>query len=166
MKMYPLKTTLPLLGLFLGALSSTGCGSSAPASPAPPDAAAPDASKIVSLRNDVLPVFAASCSTSATCHGSPTGIEVFLAGGAAKATTIRNGLVGIATAELPSMPFVTAGDPGKSYLMHKLDGDQATLDAECIGGDCGDQMPRGAAPLDAATRDAIRTWIAQGAFDN
>jgi hypothetical protein len=154
------KVALVGLGAFV-ALSAGGCASAA-APAAPPPAAV----KEVSLRSDVLPVFAANCSTTATCHGSPTGIEVFLAGGASKAPEIWSGLVGVATAELPSMPFVTAGDPAKSYLMHKLDGDQASLDAECVDGDCGSQMPRDATPLDAATRETIRNWIAQGALDN
>jgi hypothetical protein len=164
-------TTMRIIGaalfpLGLMAMVPAGCASAA----APTTTTA--VTKTVSLRNDVLHIFAANCSTSATCHGSPNGIEVFLAGGAAKATAIRSGIVNVATAELTSMPYVKvdadgrAGDPTNSYLMHKLDGDQGTFDAQCVAGSCGAQMPRDATPLDAATRDTIRTWITQGAPDN
>lgn len=155
------------LALSLVVTLSTGCSSAAP-----PTTSNASSTKTVSLRNDVLPIFAANCSTSATCHGSPTGIEVFLAGGAAKASMIRSGIVNVPTAELPTMAFVNvdadggAGDPATSYLMHKLDGDQNTFDAQCVMGSCGAQMPRDATPLDAATRETIRTWITQGAPDN
>jgi len=139
-----------------------GCSSTPPA-----EASNFDASARVSLRADVLPIFAANCATLPTCHGSPTGIEVFLAGGAANASNIRAGIVGVATVELPTMPFVTAGDPDKSYLMLKLDGTQGAYNAQCLEGTCGAQMPYGApSPLDATTRDTIRAWITQGALDN
>ena len=44
------------------------------------------------------------------------------------------------------MPFVTAGDPSKSYLMHKMDGDQCAFDSSCTNGTCGVSMPQ-ASPL-------------------
>jgi hypothetical protein len=105
----------PVLLAFLAALA-VGCGSSAPSGEAPSTNAAK------SLRTDVLPIFQASCSTNSTCHGSPSGIEVFLTGSTAQATSIRRALVGVASTELASMPYVTVGDPTNSYLMHKVDG--------------------------------------------
>jgi hypothetical protein len=70
------------------------------------------------------------------------------------------------------MDEVAAGDPEHSWLMHKLDGDECLFSATCnatgnaIFANCGVQQPYNSAPLDAATRDAIRRWIAQGARDN
>ena len=147
-------------GAFVAATLLVACGSS------PTTGQTGAAQTTVSWKNDVLPIFATNCSTTSACHGSPTGIEVFLAGGSGNATTIHAGIVGVDSAELPTMPYVTAGDATKSYLMHKLDGDEGQFDAECVGGDCGLQMPREETPLDAATRNTIRTWITQGALDN
>jgi hypothetical protein len=163
MAMRMLGARLSLLGLLSAAIVPAGCASSATGTPPSPATTAP---KTMSFRSDVLPIFAAHCSTTAACHGSPTGIEVFLAGSADTASSVHSRLVGIPTAELPSMPFVTAGVPAKSYLMHKLDGDQGSLDPECVTGSCGAQMPRFATLLDATTRATVRTWIEQGAPDN
>lgn len=135
------------------------CGSSSN------DETKPPARTEVSLRSDVIPIFQASCATAGTCHGAPSGIEIYLAVDASKASDLRKRTVGVASEELSSMPYVTAGDPTRSYLMHKLDGDQGTL--QCTGSiGCGDQMPREAPPLDGASRDRIRAWIAQGALDD
>jgi len=57
--------------------------------------------------------------------------------------------------------------------MHKLDGDQCTLNElkACVATktqytDCGQQMPYSSPPLDEPTRDIFRRWIAQGAKNN
>jgi hypothetical protein len=71
-----------------------------------------------------------------------------------------------------SMNLVTASDPAHSFLMHKVDGDQCTLMAECAVDassrpNCGAFMPyQSPAVLDAPTRDTVRRWIAQGAGNN
>ena len=64
------------------------------------------------------------------------------------------------------MPFVTASDPSKSFLQHKIDGDACTLKDQCSNNDCGSTMPEGAQLIDVPSRDTIRRWIAQGAVDN
>jgi hypothetical protein len=50
--------------------------------------------------------------------------------------------------------------------MHKLDGDQAWFDSMCTGTFCGNQMPLGGPFLSAAEREAIRTWITEGAVND
>jgi hypothetical protein len=78
------------------------------------------------------------------------------------------------SAEAPAMNLVTPGDPTHSYLMHKMDGDQATLASQCVGSEyesaypqCGMLMPRtSTAPLPGELRETIRSWILQGALDN
>lgn len=47
--------------------------------------------------------------------------------------------------------IVVPGDPARSFLMRKLEGPKSGE---------GLRMPQGMPPLDAATIDAIRTWIA------
>jgi hypothetical protein len=117
-----------------------------------------------SLRTDVVPIFHASCSLP-SCHSAAVASGTLVLEG--DAGTIRAGIVGVASAEVPSMPYVTAGDPTQSYLMHKIDGDTCSLPG-CgpDGGLCDVTMPYTGALLTTDTRDIIRRWIAQGALDN
>ncbi len=62
-------------------------------------------------------------------------------------------LVGVASAEAPSLQRVKAGDPDNSYLIQKLEGTAA------VGG----RMPLGGTPLTQADIAMIRQWIADGA---
>jgi hypothetical protein len=115
----------------------------------------------VSFARDVTPLLSKSCAFS-TCHGSSAGPAngVYLGTDLAR---VQRELVTKSASELPTMPLVTPGDPRQSYLMRKLDGSQCALDAQCLGGSCGDTMPRGEQPLPIETRDVVRRWIAQGA---
>jgi hypothetical protein len=113
-------------------------------------------SPTVSFKKDVLPLFQFSCGISTSCHGGTPATDIqqrglFLGcsgaqidGGNCEATTpddeaaqVYGGLVG-ATANVPieesCMPFVTAGDPTKSYLMHKMDGDESCTVSCCTAG--------------------------------
>ena len=132
-----------------------GCNDYAP--PAGFDARSP----AVSFSRDVVPIFSASCAFS-TCLGSPTGPAngVFLGQDTPRVYTA---IVGAKGNELASMPFITPGNPRESYLMRKMDGSQCALDPQCTGGSCRGSMPKGDVPLDVATRDVVRRWIAQGA---
>jgi hypothetical protein len=145
-------------------LAAAGCTTAAP-SPACDDYQPPAGFDLgapaVSFRRDVMPVFAQSCAFS-SCHGATVGSAngVFLGADAAR---VHAGLVNARGSELASMPFVTPGDPRASFLLRKMDGSQCALDAACAGGACGDAMPKGSGPLEVATRDVVRRWIAQGA---
>lgn len=90
--------------------------------------------------------------------------------GTVNATVVLNGMVGKPSYEAPSVKVVAAGDPTKSFLMNKMDGQLSTLASACQSGDlglCGALMPfGGSTPLPQATRDTIRNWIAQGANNN
>jgi hypothetical protein len=143
-----------------------------------------------SFTNDVVPIFEASCATSTLCHqgigGSnlPSMSLLFLGngpdaggGGNDDAGLSPDTIIYVALAsysvELPGMPYVTAGDPENSYLMHKMDGDQCQFVEEDAGCQvmpasptpCGAVMPIPCA-LPAAQRDTVRRWIAQGAMNN
>ncbi len=116
----------------------------------------------VGFRSGVVPVFQQSCVFS-VCHGGSAGkLTLSLSDPSAA----HKALVGVASSEHKTMPRVTAGDPGKSFLMHKMDGDACTLQAECIDPECADVMPKDTEPLEVKDRDVVRRWIAQGAKDD
>lgn len=123
----------------------------------------------MSFKTNVMPVLTASCS-SASCHGVADGAQGGLFLGAelkqgADAAKVYADLVGPMSGELGSMPYVTPGDPAKSFVMHKLDGDQCMFEQACANHTCNDTMPRdGQLPVE--TRDILRRWIAQGAQNN
>jgi len=110
---------------------------------------------------EVTPIFDLSCAFSA-CHGSngnPNG--VFLNKG--DPAQQHGAIVSVRSSKLSSMSFVEPGDPKKSFLMKKLDGDHCLLNAQCTSGTCGDRMPRNDESLSEDDRNKIRRWIAQGA---
>lgn len=122
----------------------------------------------VSFKTDVMPILSASCS-SASCHGVASGAagDLFLGAelkhGSDSATVYSNLMA--TSGQVAGMPYVTPGDPTKSYIMHKMDADQCTLDAQCQGGSCQHTMPYdGQLPVEK--RDVLRRWIAQGAANN
>lgn len=116
----------------------------------------------VSFRNDVMPILNQSCTFS-SCHGAGSGTMTLRQGDAAG---MRSQIVDVPSSTLPAMKRVAPGDPGHSFLMHKIDGDVCTLKDQCVQQTCGDTMPQSSDMLDEATRDVIRRWIAQGAKDN
>jgi len=113
---------------------------------------------------DVVPLLTAHC---AGCHGttgSPSG-NLFLGATAGDAGAVYANLVQ-PSGELAGMPFITPSDPARSFLMHKLDGDQCQYDAMCGGGSCDLGMPMSGGMLSVVDRDTIRRWIAQGAAND
>ncbi len=161
---------------------------------------------VVSFASDVLPLFSASCGLSQVCHRSVSpgatiarwGAPLVYLGCVANGNgacddpnpgpDVYRALVGMpnggpaagpqAPVEILSMPFVTRGDPSKSFLMHKIDGDLCilqgclpnnTLDLavqDVTSNGCGVVQPFLFTPLDDTARDLVRRWIAQGAENN
>lgn len=126
---------------------------------------------VMSFQANVMNLLNSHCG-SGMCHGStdhPTG-GVFLGSSGAMGADAHDAytaLVGAPSGELGGMSFVTPGDPARSYLMHKLDGDQCQFDAQCSAGDCQHSMPSDLEVLiPPAERDIVRRWIAQGAHEN
>ncbi|MEO8548597.1 MAG: hypothetical protein ABI678_01435 [Kofleriaceae bacterium] len=120
----------------------------------------------VSFKTDVMPVLTANCASS-SCHGISDNPQGGLFLGAqqkkgADAATVYQKLVGPMAGQLSTMPYVTPNDPAKSYLMHKLDGDQCQFEAACTNGNCARSMPYDRS-LAVETRDIVRRWISQGA---
>ncbi len=124
-----------------------------------------DATTPTSFAKDVMPVFETSCAFS-SCHGSNAGSANGIYLGSSDPAATRKALLDTKAERLPSMPLVTPGDPGKSFLVRKIEGTQCALDAQCTGGTCGRSMPQGQDLLPEAARFAIRRWVAQGAKED
>ena len=111
----------------------------------------------VSFAQDVQPFFTGSCALGG-CHSNPAQPSekpMLLTTGQA-----YDAIVGVASAELPSMQRIQPGQPDQSYLIHKLQGTHQQA------GGSGDRMPQGAAPASAATIAMIRRWVTEGAARN
>lgn len=149
----------PLMALSL-ALTATSCASDASSSGSADAASAgTDTSGApVSFADEVVPLLSRACSQS-SCHGSGSG-QLKLEKG--NATQNYAALVNVASAELPTMARVSPGKPAESYLLHKVEGTQGSLDAQCVGGTCQSAMPQGGL-LDAEDQALLRRWITEGA---
>jgi hypothetical protein len=62
-------------------------------------------------------------------------------------------LVNVNSIEVPSLKRVLPGDPGNSFVVHKLEGTQTV----------GERMPQGGPFIDQATINQLRAWIQAGA---
>ena len=129
------------------------------------------ATPTMSFHANVMNILNTHCG-SGMCHGSadhPTG-GVFLGSSTAMgadAEAAFAAIVGQPSGELGSMSLVTPGDPARSYLMHKLDGDQCLFETSCASPGCQHSMPSDLELLlPVAERDIVRRWIAQGATAN
>jgi hypothetical protein len=92
-------------------------------------------------------VFTPICSKCHIGAGAPEGLQL-------DAAHSYNLLVGVPSAEAPTLVRVKPGDPDSSYVVQKIEG---------AAGIVGGQMPLGETPLPQATIDAIRQWITDGA---
>jgi hypothetical protein len=92
-------------------------------------------------------VFTPICSVCHIGAGAPEGLQL-------DAAHSYNLLVGVPSAEMPSLLRVKPGDPTDSYIVHKIKGPPGIV---------GGQMPLNEKPLDPATMQAIEQWIMNGA---
>jgi hypothetical protein len=133
---------------------AAACSSSS-ASPAPAASTDPQ------FRRDVVPIFQRWCATSGGCHGpaddnthydlgDPAGLHAVLLGDSRTA---------------PGVKIVAPGDPFSSFLYAKINGDEGNFESQCKDMKCGDSMPPGT-KIKLDEREAIKTWIAQGAKDD
>ncbi len=104
------------------------------------------AAPATSFKEDVLPVFEEHCTS---CHHAPDGAG-FQASGL-NLTTYQGVMKGTKFG-----PMVIAGNPETSNLMRLLDWEVPPQI----------RMPHGQKQLSVCDRDAIRTWIREGAKDN
>jgi hypothetical protein len=96
-------------------------------------------------------VFSQSCAVSG-CHvgsSAPEGLD--LSAGNAYAS-----LVGVASAQVPTLQRVRASAPDSSYIIDKITGSARMKPGTS-------RMPLGRAPLSSDQIDLVRRWIAAGA---
>jgi len=132
-----------LLGIIVGvAVAAVGVASYEAAGQ---DTKRPKRAPTVSFKEDVLPIFKGRC---VECHSpggkgfEASGLNLQDHAGVMKGTKFG--------------PMVIAGDPGASSLMALLDWRVAPEI----------RMPHGTKKLSTCDRDAIRSWIYEGALDN
>jgi methionine-rich copper-binding protein CopC len=107
-------------------------------------ASGPLTADLQSIQDNVFTPICTRCHIGAS---APEGLRL-------DAADSYNLLVGVPSAEVPSVLRVMPGDPDESYLVLKLQGS-----AGIVGG----QMPLGGPYLPQSTIDAIRQWITNGA---
>ena len=120
------------------------------------DRVAPPATDSLTLSGDVQPIFTQSCAFAGGCHaGTSPAQNQNLSPGLAYAN-----IVNVPANEASGLRRVRPGQPDSSYLVHKIQGTQATV------GGSGGRMPLGDTPLTAAQISRIRAWISLGAKNN
>ena len=92
-------------------------------------------------------VFNPSCIVCHSGANAPQGLRL-------DAANSFTNLVGVPSREDSSFLRVAPGDPGQSYLIHKLEGTASS----------GAQMPLGGPPIPQSTIDFVRQWITDGAL--
>jgi hypothetical protein len=109
----------------------------------------------VSFTLDVQPFLSGTCASS-VCHGpNPPGKPMSLAAGQS-----YGNIVGVPSAQLPSMNRITPGNPDQSYLIHKLQGTHQVVSGT------GQRMPAGQPPLAPSVIAMMRQWVSEGAQRN
>ena len=109
---------------------------------------------VVSFSRSVQPIFTDRCALSG-CHAGAAPVQdMNLEEGRA-----FNDIVNVVS-NVAALRRVRPGLPDSSYLVHKIQGTQAS-----VGGD-GEQMPLDNCCLSQAQIDVIRAWITRGAPNN
>ena len=109
----------------------------------------------ITLSGGVQPIFTARCALSGCHTGTSPQEGMNLSAGMAFAN-----IVNVPANQLMSMNRVAPGDPDQSYLVHKIQGTQASV------GGSGNQMPLTGCCLSQQDIDTIRAWITAGAQNN
>jgi hypothetical protein len=117
----------------IGSGGSSGGGSSGPVT-----------ADFQSIQDNVFTPICSKCHIGAS---APEGLQL-------DAGHSYNLLVGVPSAEKPSLLRVNPGNPDASYMVLKIEG---------ASGIVGGQMPLGETPLPQTTINAIRQWITNGA---
>ncbi len=100
--------------------------------------------------SDVRALLSGKCSG---CH--PTVVSSLNL----SADAVYKSIVGVRSVEDPALPYVVAGDPGRSFVYLKIAGWPGNHGNPIVGG----RMPFGQGPLARAQIDLVARWIAQGA---
>ena len=111
----------------------------------------------MSFANDVQPIFTQYCATAGCHSGANPPDDLNLEAGMAYGM-----IVSVASMQVPSLSRIEPSSSANSYLVHKMDGTQASV------GGVGTAMPPPSAGgmLSQMLRDVVRTWADEGALDN
>ena len=137
---------LSCLSAALGGCAGNGMGLDMNGNPLAAGSSAPAAlsADFQSIQDNVFTPICTRCHLGAD---APEGLQLDQAHSYAL-------LVGVPSAEVPSLDRVKPGDPADSYLIKKLEG---------ASGIVGAQMPFGGPYLPQSTLDVIQQWITNGA---
>lgn len=105
---------------------------------------------------NIQPIFNSYCTSCHVGSSPPQGLS--LAGGVSYSQ-----IVNVAATELPSMLRITPSSPGNSYLLHKINGTQATLPGAFVPPGPGGQMPLFGCCVSAGEVTTLTNWINTGA---
>lgn len=131
-----------------GVGTSTGEGSTGEGSTGEAGSTGGDTEAPLSLVGDVWPIFADKCG----CHNDSNGAGKLKL----SESNAYDKLVGKPSKQVPEMLLVDPGSPETSYLWHKMNDTQDTVDGE------GKVMPPGG-KLKQDKLDLVEQWILQGA---
>jgi hypothetical protein len=134
---------LPILGL-LAACAGNGEGLDQNGQPIGSGGGGPLTADFASIQDNVFTPICSRCHIGAS---APEGLQLDVAHSYSL-------LVGVPSAEQPSLLRVKAGDPDNSYMIRKIQGGP---------GISGGQMPLGGPPLPQATINIMRQWVTEGA---
>lgn len=115
----------------------------------------PPSSPGVTLSADVQPILSLNCALSG-CHAGPNPVL----GQDLSAGRTFGSVVNVPSVEAPALRRVRPFLPDSSYLVHKIQGTQASV------GGSGDRMPLTGGPLTEDEIAVVRAWITAGALDN
>jgi len=141
---------LSCLAALLGGCAGNGVGLDANGNPIGSDSSAPSSAPTTlsadfqSIQDTIFTPICTKCHIGAN---APEGLQLDEAHSYAL-------LVGVPSAEVPSVLRVKAGDPASSYLIQKLQNSSGIVGA---------QMPFGGPYLPQSTIDVIAQWITNGA---
>jgi len=107
------------------------------------------------LSSDVQPILSVNCALSG-CHAGPNAVL----GQDLSAGQTFGSVVDVPSVEAPALRRVRPFLPDSSYLVHKIQGTQASV------GGSGERMPLIGGALTEEEIAIIRAWIAAGALDN
>lgn len=116
----------------------------------PPPPPPPPAVTLAELQSTIFTPICSGCHTGGGAT-LPSSMNL------SNASATHAALVGVASAEQPSLLRVSPGDPDASYLVHKIEGAPTIT---------GGRMPLGGAPLDPDLIANVRAWITAGAENN
>ncbi len=151
----PVSVRTPLLAMLVIACAGDGTGLDENGMPISDGPQPPGPEPSATLSGDVQPILSTNCALSG-CHAGPNAVL----GQDLSAGRTFASVVDVPSVEVPSLRRVRPFLPDSSYLVHKIQGSQASV------GGSGDRMPLIGGTLTEDEIAVIRGWIAAGALDN